>query len=200
MTTLTCEECGNAWPVEDFPNIGSVTVCQHCILGHDIDAVRSKLLAQTQMVAKHMDEFAEPGKGLGKVKDVLELIYQEFGGPAAFARKFVGVIDDLQRRKQVPASAASLMLSVMKLHEGVEAREEDTDIRKMTDDQIRRAQELELAKLMMDAVDDPGKRALVERMLGKTGYKLEKVDPREEINRIADKLGVEVEGGIHKAT
>ena len=200
MTTLICETCGNSWPVEDFPSIGAETICEHCLLGRDADAIRDKLQAKTQMVARHMEEFSEPGKGLAKIKDIIELIYQEFGGAAPFARRFVYVIDDLSKRKQIPASAALLMLSVMKLHESVEAREEDTDIRKMTDEQIRRAQELELAKLMMDAVDDPGKRVLVERMLGKTGYKLEKIDPKDEIERISRQLETEVEGGIKPTT
>lgn len=185
MSELICEACGNVWPLDKFPSIGTAHICEYCILDEDIDKVKRKITAKTGELINKMDEASGPGKNLGRIKDVVEMVYKEFGGPAGFARKFAWVIDELCTRKQVPASAGSLMLSMMKIHLSVEAKEETHDLRVMTDEQIRRAQEIELAKMIMDASADPSKRSALGRMLNKSGFKLEQMSPKEALDSIS---------------
>lgn len=178
MSTMLCEGCGNNWPVDKFPNIGLEAVCEYCLLNEDIE--KAKKLSDAKALAV-LDKLSDQDTSLSSVKDVVTRIYSEFGGPVGFAKKFAMIIDNLTSRDRIPPAAAQLLLSVVKLHYDVESKEEGNDLRKMTDDQIRRAQDLELARLVMDASNDPGRRAVLGSMLKRSGFRLEAASPAERI-------------------
>ena len=65
----------------------------------------------------------------------------------------------------------------------------------MTDEQIRRAQELELARLIMDASADPSKRSALGRILNRSGFRLEQMSPQEAIESISQQIDSMEAGG-----
>ena len=179
MAKLQCERCFLEFPVTSFPDFDSGLVCESCRAGEDAANAHAKLIEKTKSMADQLLEIDDIGSALPKIRDTLGAIYQKFGGPNAFAGKVVWMIDELCKRRPIPASAAQMMINLMKLHFTVEQGENQIRAQDLTDEQIRREQEIALAQLAMEALGDPAKRKVLQDMFGRQGIALIDLPPEE---------------------
>jgi hypothetical protein len=191
MALQTCESCGNQWPIDKFPAIDDGDVCEYCLTGADIAKVKKRLEAQTKDIADQLVNATGSVAAMPKVKDLIAEIYKLYGGPTGFAAKFVWIVDQLCERKQVPASAAALMAQIIKLHLNVEANDSESDIRRLTDEQIRREQDLAFMQMLLEASGDPTKMSTINQSMKRLGLKIEETSSDEQLEAIAKTVGVE---------
>lgn len=185
MTILMCEACGKSWPEEHFPEIGDRSLCEFCLGAGDAKKAMQKIEDKTkELTDKLLDATSGETFSMPKVRDVVSAIYRELGGPVGFAQKFAFVITDLMSRDKVPSTAGSLMMAFAKIHLNVEAKDESADISKMTDEQIRREQELMFMQLLLDASRNPDSMKLVTDALANSGMKVVDGGVRDRIAEI----------------
>lgn len=188
MSMIECSRCQMVWPAEKFPDVGDSTVCEHCLAGEDAEKAKQKLIAKTRALATKMMDVQEQEKLLPPLNTIVSQVYEEFGGPRAFAQRFHWMINELCERSVIPASAPALMLQFLKLHQAVETQNGQDDMRKLTDEQIRREQSMAMMQMVLDAANDPSKRAMLEEMLKGHGLSITKVDPEEEAKELVRRI------------
>jgi hypothetical protein len=84
------------------------------------------------------------------------------------------------------------MLQFLKLHFTLETKDEDLDLKKMTDEQIRREQDLAMMQLVLEASENPMRRDALSAMLEKQGYRMEKMDDKELTQSVLKRVDEEV--------
>jgi hypothetical protein len=184
MAGIQCEQCGLDFPIDNFPDLAVGLICEHCILGIDSEQAAKKLELKTKAMADKMLDVKDISELMPKLKTVLGSVYNNFGGPRGFADKVHWMIEQLCLRKPVPASAAQLMIQLMKLHLSLEQTEDHNDARKMSDEQIKNAQQLALMQIAMDAAGDPSKQTLLFKMLEAQGIAAYQMTPEQQQKRL----------------
>ena len=190
MATEYCDHCHNEYPIDRFPNLQLGRICSGCMTGIDIAKAEKALGQRAEQLSKSLTELSPQAlsKDVDRVRTILGSIYSEFGGTTGFATQLHWVIMELCKRSKVPASAGQLMVNVLKLHHSVEQAEEVVDARMMTDEQLRREQEVAIMKMTMEAMDDPAKLNNLSKLLEKQGLKLTQMDASERVARIASEI------------
>ena len=74
------------------------------------------------------------------------------------------------------------MLKFLQLHLEIEKYQQKKSIAELSDDQLRREQELELLRFWVDAANDPKRRQTLEQLLQLHGLKLVGTNPSEIFN------------------
>jgi NAD(P)-dependent dehydrogenase (short-subunit alcohol dehydrogenase family) len=69
----------------------------------------------------------------------------------------------------------------------------DNVIQKMTDEQIRREQDLAMMQLVLEASENPLRRDALSAMLEKQGYRMEKMDDKELTQSVLRRVEEEVD-------
>ena len=188
MSSYKCDGCGETLPISMFPDLGEHGfVCVGCLAGNDTTGLAEAMEEKAKQVAVDLvsltgDEIAQE---LPRVRQVLSEVYREFGGPSTFANTFFSLITKLSERRPLPASAAQLMLSFMKLHQQTESASEAIAASKMSDEELRRATELETIRMVVEAAADSKKLQTLRELLARYGFNLQKADP-DEILAIAE--------------
>jgi hypothetical protein len=188
MAGLQCEECGLDFPIDHFPDIALGMICENCLLGIDSEQAAKKLEAKTKAMANKLLDVKDVNELLPKVRTVLGSIYKNFGGPRGFADRVHWMIEELCNRSPVPSSAAQLMIQLMKLHLSLEQTEDQSDARKMTDEQIKNEQQLALLQIAMDAAGDPSKQSILFKMLEAQGIVAYQMTPEEQQKRLVSEV------------
>jgi hypothetical protein len=182
MTTLICERCGIEWGVDHFPEITNSLICEYCLAGEDANKARVKLVAKAKDIANKLLDATEAESQSPLTDTVCAEIYREFGGARGYAVYFKSVIDELMSRHQVPASAGTLLLNFLKIHLNVEAKKDESLLRDMTDEQIRREQDLAMMQLIMESANDKDKMELLKKAMSRQGMKIEMIEPAEQLS------------------
>ena len=194
MPGMQCEQCGLDFPIDSFPDLSVGLICEHCILGMDSEQAQKKLVLKTKAMADKILDVKDISELMPKLKTVMGSLYNNFGGPRGFSDLAHWMIMELCSRKPVPASAAQLMLQIMKLHLSIEQTEDQNDARKMSDEQIKNAQEIALMQMAMDAAGDPSKQTILFKMLEAQGIAAYQMTPEQRQKRlIAEALDREPE-------
>jgi hypothetical protein len=181
MTTLICERCGIEWGVDYFPEVTDSLICEYCLAGEDASKARVKLVAKAKDIANKLLDATEVESQSPLTDTVCAEIYREFGGARGYAVYFKSIIDELMSRQQVPASAGTLMLNFLKIHLNVEAKKDQNLLRDMTDDQIRREQDLAMMQLIMESAGDSDRMELLKQAMKRQGLRIEQIDPSEQL-------------------
>lgn len=178
---LNCEMCGVDYPSSRFPDLTLGIVCQGCLTGRNPSQMEHAIAEKTKAIANQLMSIDSPEllSGTPEINGILAGVYREFGGPEGFAQHFYWIIQELSRRKPIPAAVGALMISFMKLHHSVEKAQANVTARDMTDEQLRREMELEMMRLVMDSSGDPEKRKMLDKVLGANGLKLSIASPKE---------------------
>lgn len=182
MTTLICERCKIEWGVDHFPEVCDALICEYCLAGEDANKARVKLAAKAKDIANKLLDATEVESQSPLTDTVCAEIYREFGGARGYAVYFKSVVDELMSRQQVPASAGSLLLNFLKIHLNVEAKKDQNILRDMTDEQIRREQDLAMMQLIMESANDSDKMELLKKAMGRQGMRIEMIDPAEQLS------------------
>ena len=186
MPNLRCEQCLISYPESHFGNRSKGIVCTTCKSGIKTRIAEVALADKAKEVAGKLADMSDVGVDpLGKLRDVMASVYDNFGGTSGYARFLHSVIMELASRKPMPASVGQLLLNLMKIHHAIEQTEEVISAREMTDEQLKRETELATVRLLVDSAADPAKKAMLKTLLGKHGYALEKSDPEELIGHVA---------------
>jgi hypothetical protein len=175
---LVCTNCFRELPTKcfSFPH----TTCADCKANRRTEKAEEKLQEQAKAVmVKVLDENFVPTANSAAMIDVVNEIYTCFGGPRSFAKRFHEHVEAVLERKPATAAGGQLLLQFMRLHLKLEENVERQDAAELTDEQLRREQELELLKFYVDAANDPVKRRTIERLLGLQGFKLVGMTPAE---------------------
>jgi uncharacterized protein (DUF2344 family) len=83
------------------------------------------------------------------------------------------------------------MAQIIKLHLNVEANDSESDIRRLTDEQIRREQDLAFMQMLLEASGDPTKMSTINQSMKRLGLKIEETSSDEQLEAIAKTVGVE---------
>ena len=193
MSLMVCSTCKNSFPEDKFPDLGGDAVCEFCMTGESIKEAKEKLIAKTDAIAKKMLDVTGVEGTVPKLNSVVSAIYKEFGGPVGFAQSFKWMMDEFMGRKVIPVQAANVMLQFMKIHFQLETKDEDFDLKKMTDEQIRREQDLAMMQLVLEASENPLRRDALSAMLEKQGYRMEKMDDKELTQSVLRRVEEEVD-------
>jgi hypothetical protein len=189
---MKCSRCEKDYPISFFPSLTKIgIVCEACLNPMSTAGeAREVMLAQVkEMTDQVLDlQFSDESSALPKLKVAVTEIYKEFGGPRQFAAKFRWMIDQLSARRPFPASAAQLMINFLKLHHSVEQTDESINARQMTDEQIKREQQLAVIEMVMDAAGDPVKLKALESIFRDAGMKIVEIEPEERLKDITDRM------------
>ena len=188
----TCELCRIDQPVANFPNLSQGFICAGCMMGDDqrqkdLDEAAREKARQLAVDLGSMNPDDIVGE-IPKVKTILSEMYRNFGGPAGFANQFFMTIEELSKRKPMPASVAQLMLNFLKLHHSVEQTDEAIEARQMTDEQLAKERDLALLKMVTDAAGAPEKIEALKAVLAKQGLSLQEATPDELLDVAAKQL------------
>lgn len=192
MSLMVCSTCKNSFPADKFPELGGEPVCEFCMTGESLAAAKEKLIAKTDQIAKGILDATGVDGTIPKLNGVVSAIYKEFGGPVGFAQSFKWMMDEFMDRRQIPVQAANIMLQFMKIHFQLETKDQDLDLKKMTDDQIRREQDLAMMQLVLEAAENPMRRDALSAMLEKQGYRMEKMDDKELTESVLKRVDEEI--------
>lgn len=182
MVEFVCTECYKRLPLDcfRFPR----TKCVEC-LGKEADDKRQIAQLETlrsrtkDMMAQVLDENFLPTPGTPQLMEVISEVYQCFGGPRNFAKKIYDQIEELLARRPVSAASVGVMLQFMRLQMKLEENLKKEELAEMSDDQLKREQDIGLMKLMLDAAADPRRRVVLDRLMAMQGMKLLDVQPEE---------------------
>jgi uncharacterized protein (DUF2344 family) len=83
------------------------------------------------------------------------------------------------------------MAQIIKLHLNVEANDSESDIRRLTDEQIRREQDLAFMQMLLEASGDPTKMSTINQSMKRLGLKIEETSTDEQLEAIAKTIDVE---------
>jgi hypothetical protein len=193
MALLRCDRCLEDKPIESFPDIGVSTICQVCISGEKAAKTEIALKEKAKQVAGALASMKpdQLNGSIGSVKSILSDLYGEFGGTSGYASYLHWVIVELSNRKPMPAAVGSLMVNLLKLHHTIEQTEESINAREMTEEQLRREQNLAMMRIAMEAMGDPEKRKALEEMLGKQGLVISEASPSDLIRKTAEAINQE---------
>lgn len=140
-------------------------------------------------MAKMLDDNFIPTPGLVQMSEVIEEIYSSFGGPRTFARHVHEQMREVMNRRPATSASVAMLLRFMQLHWKVEESVKAQAVSDMTDDQLRREQDIGLMKMILDAATDPGRRELLDKFMSLQGMKLVGMTSTEILND--DDCGVE---------
>lgn len=188
MTTFACETCLRDFPISEFPNLTVGTICASCLAGKDSAKAEKRLENRALAMAKRLSDVDPKALNLAqtaRVRDVVADVYRNFGGPTGFADHLSWVILKLSAEQPLKPSVGHLMLGFMKLHHSVEQSQDDVDAREMTDEQLKREQQIEMTRLILEAMNDPDKRESLEDLLMRQGVKLQDAEPAEILGFVA---------------
>ena len=189
MADLQCEQCGAAHPVNHFPDISGIGLtCEFCLAGEDAKKAKDKLIAVTKQMSGELLDVKDVNELLPKVKTVMSEIYANFGGPRGFASRAHWMIEELCKRKPMPAAAAQLMINLIRLHLSMEQTEQENNARDMTDEQIRTEQQLALMRITMEAAADPGKKGILFELLRRQGIMATEMTPEQQSAALVDQI------------
>ncbi len=182
-----CSKCGEERAVDDFTGTQSEElVCTYCKAG--ADGKKAESLARKKITSAMSGLISLKGDNatgsIGTVRNILGTIYGEFGGPDGFGKQIAMFIRKAAAAKNPSPSIGKLMLDVIKLHQRVEQDDAAKDARELTDAQLRDEMQLELTKMLFDAVGDPAKRGLVEQVFAAQGLKLDPMSRAEMLEEI----------------
>lgn len=194
MPLIQCESCFKEKPIEEFPDLSTGTVCSQCAFGDPVtssvrqSAAESALNEKARQMSRQIAELSglELTGNNGKVRDILSQVYSNFGGAAGFASHLHSIIMLLSQRRPIPASVGHIMVNLMKLHAHIEQTEASIEASQLTDEQLKRAAETEVLKLVLDAANDPQKRVTLKSILSRHGMKLLDEKPEEVFKRATD--------------
>lgn len=190
MSNLLCEMCLIDKPPSSFPNLKAMQVCGPCMMGQRVAKTELAMAAKAKEIAGQFADISthDITAETGRVRQIIADVYANFGGPSGFANHIYKVIMELSNRRPMPSSVGNLLLVLLKLHHTVEQTEETITARNLTDDQLRREQEVEMMKLAFEAINDPSKRDLLTNVLAKQGFAITKSNPDNVMADIATKL------------
>ena len=173
MPLIECEICLEEKPESYFPDLKAGEICGTCWTGKPAEMVEKKIRRKALSMGRRLSDLSTEGfDSLGKVRDLIANVYTEFGGPSSYATHLHWVLIKMSDQEKIPSAVPQVMLNLMKLHHEIERAEEVVQAREMNDEQLQAARELEMAKLLMEAANDPEKRKFLEPYLARSGLKL----------------------------
>lgn len=190
MALIPCDSCFNPKPHTEFDDLTTGAICNDCRTGQrsaSLDkALKEKVLAASaELAALDPDDI---GPETAKVRSVLAEIYRNFGGVSGFAAQMHHVAMELAARRPMPAAAGQLLLQIVKLHQNQERNEVQISALEMSDEQLRRQENIELTRMFMDALGDPKKRAGLEAMLKRSGFEMREAAHFEALDAINEMI------------
>jgi hypothetical protein len=117
----------------------------------------------------HIPASAISGEQGASSKDMLDRVYEHLGGVDAVAKRLARVIKRLSNRKPMPASVGNMLISLLKLQEGIEARQRSESIFELSTSQLTEAQHTIRMRIISTAVEDPEAREELVKMLRNQG-------------------------------
>lgn len=182
---LTCKFCYRQLPEEDFVD-GNVR-CKFCVAAIHHDQATESLEAKAQEVlARVLDAGEAISPIMPAVQETVTEIYNQFGGPRGFAQKVTSYLNKQLSLPKPPGHCGTLLLGLLKVQLQVEAQRETVRVNDMTDEQIKREQALEMAKMFMANVQDPVKRKNLEETLNTQGLTLQNLSPETIVEHAAN--------------
>lgn len=192
--SLPCSACGRRLPIECFklPR----TVCADCLVAFETRNRQQVMDEKAKaLMTRLLDDNFIPSAGLTQMADILGEVYNCFGGPKCFAQQMYDQMQKVMARVPAQTGAVLLLLKFLKLHMNVEENLRLQETADMTDDQLRREQELGLMKLMLDAATDPKRRQLLDQLMGLHGIKLVGMTPAEILHGDETRITTDAQAG-----
>ena len=186
MPLITCERCHEDLPLSEFRELNHGAICNACMSSQNAKVAQAAIAEQAKSVAAELAAMNpdEIGHETAKVRTVLSEVYRHFGGVSGFSQHLYYVAMELSKRRPMPAAAGQLLLQLLKIHHNVEQSESEISAREMTDEQLRRQQNIEVTKMMIDSLADPKRRRALESVLKREGFRLEDGTPAELIESV----------------
>ena len=196
---MNCDICNVDFPAEFFPDL-ELGICESCMRGIEADKAQKVLIAKTKDMANQLADVVGDTNALPKVSATMAAIYSEFGGPKKFASKVHWMIEQLCTRRPFPAQAAQLMINLMKLHQTIEQSDNALNAAMLTDDQIRREQQLMLMQLVVEASADPSKKKMLTDLLRRNGMDIVEISPEKVPDSVIDTVRKDLGGENERRT
>ena len=185
LVEMVCPECFRRLPIECFrlPR----TKCVECLqkekeVNDYLEKKRTLSIKTKELMATVLDENFIPTPGMPQLTEVVSEVYQCFGGPRNFAKRIYDQIDLLMERRPVTSASVNVCLQFMRLQMKLEEGLRQQELADMTDEQLRREQDLGLIKSLLDAAADPKKRQTLDKLMELQGMKLLDIEPLEMFN------------------
>ena len=190
MALIPCDSCFNPKPHTEFSDLTTGAICNDCRTGQ-ASASLDKVLKEKVLAASAELEALDPdavGPETAKVRTVISEIYKNFGGITGFAAQVHHVAMELATRRPMPAAAGQLLLQLLKIHQNQERNEVQISALEMSDEQLKRQENIELTRMFMDALGDSKKREGLEKLLKRNGYEMREAAHFEAIDAINEMI------------
>lgn len=170
---IPCLKCRRSLPPLSFDGPAGAVPCKYCEEAYRSSAAIDREAERFKdKVANVLDEIGSPASSVPDLEVMLGDLFQAAGGPRRFSRQLWEALDKNLSLPKPPMSAVNAQINILRLKLHVEEKKQRKEAAEMTDEQIRREQELMLLQLIVDAGNDESRRRQLEATLKLGGMRL----------------------------
>lgn len=179
---MTCHQCKLEKSMMFFNHLPNDTRCDECVPTRLHQQIREKQLMQVRKDSHDLVNALTNSESLPRIDQFLTDFMRRYGGMGKFVELMVQDLKELEKEKHGTLALFDRKMGILKLVKESTKMLDDREIDEMTDEEIREAKAVAMAKTLVLMAENPAMLEIVRRAMNANNIPVDEQMVREVLS------------------